>query len=51
MDLEKYRRLFVEEANDHMIEMSRALTALEGGPSRQDADERDVKRPDPPSHP
>ena len=39
MDLEKYRRLFVEEANDHMIEMSGALTALEGGPSRQAADE------------
>ncbi len=39
MDLEKYRRLFVEEANDHLIEMSGALTALEAGPSRQDADE------------
>ena len=39
MDLEKYRRLFVEEANDHLIEMSGALTALEGGPSRQAADE------------
>ena len=39
MDLEKYRRLFVEEANDHLVEMSGALTALEGGPSRQEADE------------
>ncbi len=39
MDLEKYRRLFVDEANDHLVEMSRALTALEGGASRQDIDE------------
>lgn len=39
MDLEKYRRLFVDEANDHLVEMSRALTALEAGGSRRDTDE------------
>ena len=39
MDLEKYRSLFVDEANDHLVEMSRALTALESGASRHDIDE------------
>ena len=29
MDLEKYRRLFLEEASDHLMEMSRGLLALE----------------------
>lgn len=29
MDLEKYRVLFLEEATDHLSEMSRALLALE----------------------
>ena len=28
MDLEKYRRLFVDEATDHLVEMSRALALL-----------------------
>lgn len=31
MDLEKYRRLFVDEASDHLAEMSRAYTALASG--------------------
>ena len=31
MDLEKYRRLFVDEATDHLVEMSRALAALAEG--------------------
>ena len=29
MDVEKYRRLFVEEASEHVAEMSGALTSLE----------------------
>jgi two-component system chemotaxis sensor kinase CheA len=29
LDIEKYRRLFVEEATDHLAEMARALSALE----------------------
>ena len=29
MDIEKYRRLFVEEATDHLAEMARALASLE----------------------
>ena len=39
MKLEKYRRLFVDEANDHLVEMSQALTALEGGAPRHETDE------------
>jgi two-component system chemotaxis sensor kinase CheA len=39
MDLEKYRRLFVDEANDHLVEMSQALTTLEGGAPRQETEE------------
>ena len=35
MDIEKYRRLFVEEASEHLSEMARALAALE---SRQEGD-------------
>ena len=31
MDLEKYRRLFVDEATDHLGDMMRALTSLESG--------------------
>ena len=31
MNLEKYRRLFVDEATDHLVEMSRALTVLAEG--------------------
>ena len=31
MDLEKYRRLFVDEATDHLGAMAGALTCLEGG--------------------
>ena len=29
MDIEKYRRLFVEEATDHLAEMASALASLE----------------------
>jgi two-component system chemotaxis sensor kinase CheA len=32
MDLEKYRALFLEEATDHLAEMSTALLALEKSP-------------------
>ena len=32
MDLEKYRRLFIEEATDHLGDMGRALASLEKGP-------------------
>ena len=39
MDIEKYRRLFVDEANDHLVEMSQALTTLEGGAPRQETEE------------
>ncbi len=37
MDLEKYRRLFVDEATDHLGEMARALATLEGGGSSREA--------------
>ena len=33
MDLEKYRRLFVDDSTDHLGEMARALATLEGGGS------------------
>jgi two-component system chemotaxis sensor kinase CheA len=36
VDLEKYRVLFVEEATDHLAEMSSALVALEAGGSASD---------------
>jgi two-component system chemotaxis sensor kinase CheA len=39
LDLEKYRTLFVQEASDHLVEMGRALLALEGGASGAAADE------------
>jgi two-component system chemotaxis sensor kinase CheA len=39
LDLEKYRTLFVNEASDHLVEMGRALVALEGGASGAAADE------------
>lgn len=37
MDLAKYRALFLEEATDHLAEMSQGLLALEKDPSAQDA--------------
>lgn len=33
MDLSKYRNLFIEEATEHLCEMSRALLALEKEPA------------------
>jgi two-component system, chemotaxis family, sensor kinase CheA len=39
LDLEKYRTLFVNEASDHLVEMGRALVALEGGAAGAAADE------------
>ena len=39
MDLEKYRRLFVEEATEHLAEMSRALVALEQEGSAEETTE------------
>ena len=37
MDLAKYRALFLEEATDHLSEMSRALLVLEKQPSETEA--------------
>ncbi len=37
MNLEKYRNLFVEEAGEHLGEMSRALVALEKGESAEES--------------
>ena len=37
MDLSKYRTLFVEEATEHLSEMSRALLALEKEPADAEA--------------
>lgn len=37
MDLAKYRALFVEEATEHLAEMSRALLTLEKEPDRGEA--------------
>ncbi len=37
MDLAKYRALFLEEATEHLAEMSRALLALEKDSSSRDA--------------
>ncbi len=39
MDLEKYRRLFVEEATEHLADMSRALVALEQERSAEETTE------------
>ncbi len=39
MNLEKYKVLFVDEATDHLVEMSRALAILEGNASSEDAAE------------
>ena len=36
MDLRKYRALFLDEATDHLAEMSRALLALEKDPAAAD---------------
>jgi two-component system chemotaxis sensor kinase CheA len=36
VDLAKYRNLFLEEATDHLAEMSRALLALEKDPAAGD---------------
>jgi two-component system chemotaxis sensor kinase CheA len=36
LDLAKYRNLFLEEATDHLAEMSRALLALEKDPAAGD---------------
>jgi two-component system chemotaxis sensor kinase CheA len=37
MDLEKYRTLFVDEATEHLAEMSNAVTTLEKRPSPEEA--------------
>ena len=37
MDLAKYRNLFLEEATEHLAEISRALLELEKDPSRGEA--------------
>ena len=37
MDLAKYRNLFLEEATEHLAEISRALLELEKDPSRSEA--------------
>lgn len=37
MDLAKYRNLFLEEATEHLAEISRALLDLEKDPSRSEA--------------
>jgi two-component system chemotaxis sensor kinase CheA len=37
MDLAKYRNLFLEEATEHLAEISRALLELEKEPSRSEA--------------
>jgi two-component system chemotaxis sensor kinase CheA len=37
LDLAKYRNLFLEEATDHLAEMSRGLLALEKDPAASDA--------------
>ena len=37
MDLAKYRNLFLEEATEHLAEMSRALLALEKDPAESEA--------------
>lgn len=37
MDLAKYRKLFLEEASDHLAEMSRALLGLEKDPTDGEA--------------
>ncbi len=37
MDLAKYRALFLEEATDHLAEMSQGLLCLEKDPSAQEA--------------
>jgi chemotaxis protein histidine kinase CheA len=37
MDLEKYRALFVDEATDHLAEMSHAVTTLEKRPPPEEA--------------
>lgn len=39
MNLEKYRTLFVQEAGDHLVEMGRAVVALEEGVGGAQADE------------
>ena len=37
MDMAKYRALFLEEATDHLAEMSQSLLALEKDPAAQEA--------------
>ena len=37
MDMAKYRDVFLEEATDHLAEMSRALMALKKDPARVEA--------------
>ncbi len=37
MDLEKYKKLFLEEATEHLAELSRELLALEKDPDRAEA--------------
>lgn len=37
MDLEKYKKLFLEEATEHLAELSRELLALEKDPHRGEA--------------
>ena len=39
MNLEKYTRLFVDEAGEHLGEMSRALTTLDSAPSPEATEE------------
>jgi len=40
VDMEKYRVVFVEEATEHLAEMSRALLELEKDPAHRDAIDR-----------